>query len=92
MTPTFLLVSNDPDFRRGADRVDARVGVTGVGALVGQLHAVEDQAAVGRHQDVPAIRTHGDAVPVVGQPTLCDSYFIAVWTQLHLRGKTGIDD
>lgn len=43
---TLLSVLNDLHFSRGAHRVDAGVGVTGVGALVQRLHVFEDEAAV----------------------------------------------
>lgn len=63
LLPTLLRVLRDSDFSRGAHRVDAGVGVTGVGSLVRRLHVVQDQAAVGRHLDVTTVRTHWDAVP-----------------------------
>lgn len=65
--PTLLRIFGDPDFGRGAHRVDASVGVAGVGALVRRLHVVQDQAAVRRRLDVATVGTHGDAVPATEQ-------------------------
>lgn len=64
---TLLHIFGDSDFGRGAHRVDASVGVTGVGPLVRRLHVVQDQAAVRRRLDVATVGTHGDAVPATEQ-------------------------
>lgn len=65
--PTLLHIFGDSDFGRGAHRVDASVGVAGVGPLIRRLHVVQDQAAVRRCLDVATVGTHGDAVPATEQ-------------------------
>lgn len=57
-------VFRDSNLSRGADGVDARVSVARVGALIGRLHFIYHQAAVGGNQHVSAIRTDWHAVSV----------------------------
>lgn len=61
---TLLCVFNDSDFSCGAHWIDAGVSIAGVASLIRGLHVVEDQAAVGRNQDVTPIRTHRNTIPV----------------------------
>lgn len=55
---TLLRVFSDPNFSRGAHRIDASVSVTGVGAFIWRLYVIQDQAAIGWQQDVTPVWTH----------------------------------
>lgn len=79
---------SDLDFGRGADGVDARVGVTGVGAPVSRLDFIYDQAAVRRQQHVSAIRANWNSISVKRNNKHC---FYAILSRLRMSMFSNLD-